>query len=89
LSTAYHALKRKQGAAGVDGLKTKDLPHYLTFNWERIKEKIKIIRRKTSPIPLGQRIERLNQLMRGWVNYFKHATGYQKLKDLDAWIRCR
>jgi len=30
-----------------------------------------------------------NQLMRGWVNYFKNATGYQKLKDLDSWIRCR
>jgi len=39
--------------------------------------------------PMRERIEDLNQLMRGWVNYFKNATGYQKLKDLDAWIRCR
>ena len=27
--------------------------------------------------------------MRGWINYFQHATGYQKFKDLDAWIRNR
>lgn len=58
-------------------------------SWHRLKEKIKIITRKTSPIPLEERIERLNRLMFGWVNYFKHATGYQKLKTLDSWIRCR
>ena len=58
-------------------------------SWQRLKEKIKVITRKTSPIPLVERIEKLNQLMRGWVNYFKNATGYQKLKDLDAWVRCR
>ena len=27
--------------------------------------------------------------MRGWVNYFKNATGYQKFKDLDGWVRSR
>ena len=58
-------------------------------SWKRLKEKIKIITRKTSPIPFEERIERLNRLMYGWVNYFKHATGYQKLKYLDSWIRCR
>jgi hypothetical protein len=51
--------------------------------------KIKIITRKTSPIPFEDRIIRLNQLMRGWLHYFKHATGFQKLKTLDGWIRCR
>lgn len=58
-------------------------------SWERLKMKIKIITRKTSPIPFAERIEKLNELMRGWVHYFKHATGYQKLKDLDGWVRSR
>ena len=58
-------------------------------SWDRLRSKIKIITRKTSPIPLAERIQRLNLLMKGWVNYFKFATGYQKLKDFDAWIRCR
>jgi len=58
-------------------------------SWSRLKMKIKIITRKTSPIPFKDRIIKLNQLMRGWVHYFKHATGFQKLKTLDGWIRCR
>ena len=58
-------------------------------SWKRLKEKIKVITRKTSPIPLPDRIKKLNDLKRGWVNYFQHATGYQKLKDLDSWVRCR
>ena len=58
-------------------------------SWKRVKEKIKVITKKTSPIPLKERIIRLNQLMYGWVNYFQYATGYQKLKSLDAWIRSR
>ena len=58
-------------------------------SWQRLKEKIKIITRKTSPIPFADRITKLNQLMYGWVTYFRHATGYQKFKELDSWIRCR
>lgn len=58
-------------------------------SWKRLKEKIKLITKKTSPIPFEERIQRLNQLMWGWVNYFKHATGYEKFKYLDSWVRCR
>jgi len=58
-------------------------------SWERLKRKIKAITRKTTPKTVQERIAELNQLMRGWVNYFKYATGYQKFKDLDVWIRCR
>jgi hypothetical protein len=58
-------------------------------SWERLKRKIKVLTRKTSPIPFEERIKQLNQLMRGWVHYFKLATGYQKLKTLDGWIRNR
>ncbi len=58
-------------------------------SWKRLKEKIKLITKKTLPISFVERIERLNWLMRGWVNYFKHATGYEKFKYLDSWIRCR
>ncbi len=58
-------------------------------SWKRLKEKIKLITKKTLPISILERVERLNWLMRGWVNYFKHATGYEKFKYLDSWIRCR
>ena len=58
-------------------------------SWKRLKEKIKSITKKTSPIPFAERIQRLNWLMWGWVNYFKNATGYEKFKYLDSWVRCR
>ena len=58
-------------------------------SWEQLKWKIREITRKTTPKTVQECIEELNRLMRGWVNYFKHATGCQKFKDLDAWIRCR
>lgn len=58
-------------------------------SWQRLKEKIKVITRKTSPILFEERIQRLNRLMRGWLNYFKQATGQEKLRYLDSWIRCR
>lgn len=58
-------------------------------SWQKLKEKLKTITKKTSPIPFIERIQRLNRLMWGWVNYFKHGTGYEKFKYLDSWVRCR
>jgi group II intron reverse transcriptase/maturase len=58
-------------------------------SWRKLKEKIKMITKKTSPIPFEERVQRLNWLMWGWVNYFKLGTGYEKFKYLDSWVRCR
>ena len=58
-------------------------------SWNKLKEKIKTITKKTSPIPFEERIQRLNWLMWGWVNYYKYGTGYEKFKYLDSWVRCR
>ena len=37
LVRAYHSVLRNKGAAGVDGVKTKDLPRFMLFHWQRIK----------------------------------------------------
>ena len=37
---AYQAVKRNRGSAGMDGVKTEDLPHFMTFNWERIRQEL-------------------------------------------------
>jgi RNA-directed DNA polymerase len=58
-------------------------------SWEELKYKIKEITRKTTSTTFSERIIKLNQLMRGWLNYFKFATGFGKLKDLDSWLRAR
>lgn len=35
------------------------------------------------------RIFKLNQYIRGWTNYFGIAQGYQKLVEVDSWLRRR
>lgn len=55
-------------------------------SWQRLKLKIKVITRKTSPIPFTERIDRLNALMAGWLGYFQLGKIWGKLKSLDAWI---
>jgi hypothetical protein len=36
-----------------------------------------------------ERIQRLNWLIRGWVNYFKLASMQVKLRKLDEWLKKR
>lgn len=56
---------------------------------QRLKEKIKSITRKTIPASFDERITRLNQVLRGWINYFKLANMYGKLRSIDIWTRRR
>ena len=54
-----------------------------------LKYKVRQITRKTIPASFDERIERLNLLMRGWLNYFRHASVFGKLKAMDGWVRNR
>lgn len=58
-------------------------------SWEKLKQKLKIITRKTTPMSFDERIEKLNEVQRGWVNAFRMASIYCKLKELDGWLRNR
>lgn len=58
-------------------------------SWKSLKQKIKTITRKTTPCTFDERIERLKELQRGWLGYFRMASIHGKLKDLDGWIRNR
>lgn len=57
--------------------------------WETLKKNIKEITCKTSPMSLDVRMQKLKEVCRGWINYFKYANILGKLKDLDGWIRNR
>ncbi|HFD32832.1 MAG TPA: group II intron reverse transcriptase/maturase [Gammaproteobacteria bacterium] len=57
--------------------------------WKSLKRKLKEITRKTSPMSFDERIEKLNQVTRGWINYFKYASINQKLTEIDGWLRNR
>ena len=58
-------------------------------SWNKLKQNIKTITRKTTPSSVAERITKLKEVGRGWLNYFRMASITGKLKDLDSWIRNR
>jgi group II intron reverse transcriptase/maturase len=53
------------------------------------KVKLKEISRKTNPMRFDERIEKLNSVIRGWMEYLKYASIQQKLIKIDGWLRNR
>ncbi len=58
-------------------------------SFKRLKQKIKAITRKTLPTPFAERLIKLQQVTRGWINYYRFANIVGKLKSLDTWVRNR
>jgi group II intron reverse transcriptase/maturase len=56
---------------------------------ERLKMNLKSITKKTKPIKLEERISKINEIQRGWLNYFRGTSLAGKLRDLDGWLRNR
>ena len=58
-------------------------------SWKDLKEKIRTITRKTSPLTLTDRIRQLKTVQRGWLEYFRLGSLTGKLGTLDSWVRNR
>ena len=58
-------------------------------SWDKLKQAVKLVTRKTAPSAITERIAKLKEVGRGWLNYFRMASIAGKLKDLDSWIRNR
>ncbi|SEH05219.1 group II intron reverse transcriptase/maturase [Candidatus Venteria ishoeyi] len=58
-------------------------------SFERLKSKLKETTRKTLPLSLTQRLSKLEEITRGWINYYRFGKIVGKLKDLDTWVRNR
>lgn len=58
-------------------------------SWKALKEKLKQTTRKTTPMSFDERIEKLKEITRGWLNYFRMASLHGKLKEMDGWLRNR
>ena len=50
---------------------------------------VKKITRKSTSLSFDQRLQKLQEVCRGWINYFKFASMQQKLIQLDGWLRNR
>jgi len=57
--------------------------------WRKLKQTLKSITRKTVPMSLQERIAKLKEVQRGWVNYYRMASIHHKLKEIDSWLRNR
>ena len=58
-------------------------------SWVKFKQKLKQITKKTIPMSFDERIHRLIEIQRGWINNFRMASIYNKLNELDGWLRNR
>ena len=57
--------------------------------WKSLKLKLKTITRKTTPCTFDERIQRIKEVHRGWLGYYRMANIGAKLKELDGWLRNR
>lgn len=58
-------------------------------SWNNLKQRLKSLTRKTSPMTFDERIRKLNEVQRGWLNYFRLASLVGKLGTTDGWVRNR
>ena len=55
----------------------------------RIREKVRHHTRRNSVSPMYERLTKLRQITRGWVNYFRIAKSRKAMIDLDKFVRRR
>jgi group II intron reverse transcriptase/maturase len=58
-------------------------------SWEEFKRRCKMLTRKSTPMSMTERTERLQALGRGWLTYFRLAHVSTRLKELDHWLGSR
>lgn len=56
---------------------------------KRFKEKVKFHTNRNKGISMEYRLLKLNQITRGWINYYGIANARGRLVELDKWIRRR
>lgn len=57
--------------------------------WDKLKQTLKELTRKTSPITLSERLRKIKEVQRGWITYFRGTNIYGRLREFDGWLRNR
>jgi group II intron reverse transcriptase/maturase len=57
--------------------------------WKALKAKLKFVTKKTTGSTFDQRMTKLKEIQRGWLNYFRMGSIQGKLKEIDSWLRNR
>jgi len=56
---------------------------------QKLKDKIREVTGRSNGMGIEQRRSKVNQVVRGWTNYFKLADAKSLLGNLDEWLRSR
>ena len=67
--------------------KWKPKPHIKAY--QKLKRKLKNLTKRSWSISLDKRIKKINQLIIGWVNYFKIANMKGAIQEIDEHVRTR
>ena len=70
---------------GQDGWKAR--PHQDSI--KRFERKLKKLTKRSWSVSMDYRIEKLNQVIRGWINYFRMGNMKETLKKIDGRLRTR
>ena len=58
-------------------------------SYKRLKEKLRDETRSSKSMKLEKRIYLINQLAKGWIQYFRFADAKKGLEEIDHWLRRR
>jgi RNA-directed DNA polymerase len=56
---------------------------------KRLKGKVKTLCRQGRGQSIQTTIQRLNPVLRGWMNYFQYSQGLRAIEEMDVWVRHR
>jgi RNA-directed DNA polymerase len=56
---------------------------------EKFKQRVRELTNRNWGVSRQYQIDKLSEYLRGWINYFGIASGYQRCVELDHWIRRR
>ena len=64
-------------------------PRVSSKSYNRLKEKIKRLTQRSWSVSMDERLLKLSQVTRGWVNYFYKADAKKHLARIDEWMQTR